>query len=278
MAAQPESDAPGGAFVVGEAVALDVRTASVFLRAAGAAIDVLVTLLAIALVFLAAVNVAPLQLDSALGQAVAVAILVTFLVIVPTVVETASSGRSLGKLAIGARVVRDDGGAVQARHAFVRALVGVLEIYLTFGGVALAVGFLNPHGKRLGDILAGTHAQAERVPHVPRVETGVPIELAEWAHTADVVRLPAPLARRIAQFLAQAPHLAPASRSRLAESLARDATPYVSPVPAVAPEALLAGIVAVRRHRDATALSLEAERMRALEPVLGARPAGFPIR
>ncbi|WP_353809277.1 RDD family protein [Agromyces sp. SYSU T00194] len=278
MPAEPDPDAPGDAYVVGEAVALDVRTASVFLRAGGAAIDVVATVLAALLTFVAAANVTAIALDTALGQAVGVGILATFLVIVPTVVETASSGRSLGKLAIGARVVRDDGGAIQARHAFVRALVGVLEIYLTFGGLALTVGFLNAQGKRLGDILAGTHAQAERVPAVPRAVTQLPPELADWARTADVARLPDPLARRIAQFLSQAPHLAPASRDRLATALAREVEPYVAPVPQVHPEALLAGVVAVRRHRDAVALELEAERMRALAPVLDGTPNGFPAR
>ena len=58
------------------------------------------------------------------------------ILIVPMLVETATGGRSLGKLAVGARIVRDDGGAIGLRHAFIRALLGVLEIFMTFGGLA----------------------------------------------------------------------------------------------------------------------------------------------
>ena len=105
------------------------------------------------------------------------------IVVLPTAVETASRGRSLGKLALGLRVVRDDGGAIGFRHAFIRALTGVVEIYLTFGGLAVLVGFLNPSSKRLGDLLAGTHAQVERVPKLPSTAFGVPPELVGWAAT-----------------------------------------------------------------------------------------------
>ena len=34
----------------------------------------------------------------------------------------------LGRLAVGSRIVRIDGGAAGFRHAFIRALVGVIEI------------------------------------------------------------------------------------------------------------------------------------------------------
>ena len=55
------------------------------------------------------------------------------LVIVPPSSRPLSRGKSLGKLAVGARIVRDDGGATGLRHALIRALAGVVEIYLTIG-------------------------------------------------------------------------------------------------------------------------------------------------
>ena len=39
-------------------------------------------------------------------------LLVTVMVVLPTTVETLTRGRSLGKLAMGIRIVRDDGGPV----------------------------------------------------------------------------------------------------------------------------------------------------------------------
>ena len=58
-------------------------------------------------------------------------------------------------MALGLRVVRDDGGPIRFRHALVRGLVGVVEIWLTVGAVALVVSLASSQGKRLGDFLAG---------------------------------------------------------------------------------------------------------------------------
>ncbi|GAA2040596.1 RDD family protein [Agromyces tropicus] len=263
------------AVLTGEAVALDLRPAGAVMRAGGAAIDVLATILVGLLALLA---IAGLELDEAAFRAVGLALVVTLIVVLPTAVETASRGRSLGKLALGIRVVRDDGGSIGFRHALIRALTGVLEIWMTFGGLAVLVGFLNPDSKRLGDLLAGTHGQVERVkPYVP-LAFGVPEPLAGWAAIADVGRMPDPLARRIASFLRNAPHLAPASRVRVAAGLAAEAAPWVSPVPRTDPELFLAAVAALRRSRDLTALGLVDARMAALEPVLDARPNGFPER
>ncbi|MDR5699846.1 RDD family protein [Agromyces aerolatus] len=261
--------------ITGEAVALDVRPASAVIRAGGTAIDVIVSLLLLLGIALA---LAGLQVDEAATRAILITSTVTVLVIVPTAVETATHGRSLGKLVMGLRVVRDDGGAIGFRHAFVRALTGVLEIYLTFGGLAVLVGFLNPSSKRLGDILAGTHAQIERAPKVHTQTFGVPAELTAWASTADIGRLPDPLARRVAAFFANAAHLMPASRLRVAASLADEVAPYVEPRPEAPPERFLAAVVAIRRERDLTALRREADRLAALAPVLDPRPADFPRR
>jgi len=73
-------------------------------------------------------------------------------------------------------------------------------------------------------------------------------------------------------------HLVPESRARLARSLAAEAAPFVSPLPAADPERFLAAVVALRRDRDLTALRLEDARMASLAPVLTATPVGFPDR
>lgn len=265
--------------LTGEAVALDLRATNVVLRGAGALIDTLVyvggtLLLAWLLITLAEA----VSLPENLFAAVAIVTAILGLVIVPAVVETATQGRSLGRLALGDRIVRDDGGAISFRHAFIRALVGLFEIVLTFGGLAVVVAMLNPRAKRLGDLLAGTYSQYERVPAPVDARFGMPVELTEWAATADVARLPDPLARRIAQFLAQASGHTPATRERLAQQLAADSLPYVSPVPAVAPELLLAGVAVLRRERESRALELERARLEQLQPTLAARPHGFPER
>lgn len=263
--------------VTGEAVALDVRPAGVILRAAGAIIDWVAYLL-IFLVVVMGVTWLVGDADDALARALMIIGLVFSILVVPMVVETVSGGRSLGKLAVGARIVRDDGGATQLRHAFIRALVGVIEIYLTFGGLAVMTALLNARSKRLGDLLAGTYSQHERVPRMPEPSDGVPVELAAWAGIVDVGPLPDRLARRVAQFLRQADKLTPATRARLASALAAEASPFVSPLPEVPAEVFLAGVAAVRRDREYAALMRQRERLERLQPVLTGRPHRFPDR
>ncbi|RFA15269.1 hypothetical protein B7R21_04405 [Subtercola boreus] len=265
--------------VTGEAVALDVRPASFILRAAGTLIDVLISVLLVVLAgLLTSIWQAATRADDAISQAIILSSVVFAVVVVPTVVETLTHGRSVGKLVIGARVVRDDGGSISLRHALIRSLTGVLEIYGTFGGLAILVSLLNPRAKRLGDLLAGTYSQHERVPHLVSHAQPVPPGLATWASVADVARLPDRLSRRIAQFLAESPRMVPDARARHAAALAAEAAPFVSPVPPVPPEVLLLGIAALRREREARSLALEASRLERLAPALTGSPHGFPDR
>jgi uncharacterized RDD family membrane protein YckC len=267
------------ALLTGEAVALDLRPTSIVLSAAGAAIDFLVYVGAFVLVILIFVTIAvQARAEDAVYGIVSVLALVGCLVIAPTAVERLSRGKSLGRLAVGARIVRDDGGAIGLRHAAIRSLAGLLEIFGTLGGIALIVGLLSPRSKRLGDLIAGTYSQYERVGKVPPPVFGIPTQLTSWAVTADVARMPDGLSRRIAQFLAQAPQLDPARRAAQAAALAQEASAFVSPVPPVPSELFLAGITVVRRGREAEALAGAARRLQTLQPTLRGVPHAFPDR
>ena len=95
--------------VTGEAVALDLRPASFASRALAIALDLLILVVGgwIVGVYLLSLLFA---LDDAAAAAVVLVTEVGILVGVPVTVETLTRGRSLGKLAAGLRVVRDDGG------------------------------------------------------------------------------------------------------------------------------------------------------------------------
>jgi uncharacterized RDD family membrane protein YckC len=265
--------------LTGEAVALELRPTSVVLRMAGATIDYLLYIaVTIGMIWLAFSVAAETGVPEELGAAISIACVVLGLVLLPAIVETAAQGKSLGRLALGDRIVRDDGGAIAFRHAVIRSFVGVLEIVFTFGGLAVVVAMLNARAKRLGDLLAGTYSQYERVAPARTQTFGVPVELVEWASTADVARLPDALSRRIAQFLRQAAGHLPATRERIARDLAAEAAGFVSPVPGGDPELFLAAVAALRREREATALRLERARLDELAPTLTALPHGFPDR
>jgi uncharacterized RDD family membrane protein YckC len=265
--------------LTGEAVALDLRPTGFALRAAGTIIDWLVYFggyIAILVILFSLADSAGTE-DAVYGILAVVAI-VGCLVIAPVVVETASRGKSLGRLAVGARIVRDDGGAIGFRHASIRALVGVLEIYMLLGGLAALVGLFSTRTKRLGDLVAGTYSQYERVTRVPPALFGVPAPLTDWARIADVARMPDRLSRRVAQFLSQAQHLTPERRRHQATQLSGEVSRFVSPLPAVDPELFLAGVAVVRREREYAALLLERDRLERVGPALRGLPHGFPER
>jgi uncharacterized RDD family membrane protein YckC len=285
MAADPDSDwiddyAPGEeGTLTGEAVRLDLHPTGFVLRALGAIIDMVAHLILFVLLLLVISAVtANLVVEPAFYAALAIILFVTSFVITPLVVETLTRGRSLGKLAIGGRIVRLDGGSIGLRQASVRAMVGFFEFFVTFGGAAALSGLLTARTQRLGDLLAGTYCQYERVSGSVTPLFGIPPQLAAWGRVVDVARMPTPLSRRITQFLAQASQYDPARRARLAAELAAEASVYVAPVPPVDPELFLAGITVVRREREAEGLRLERERLERLAPALRGTPHDFPTR
>jgi uncharacterized RDD family membrane protein YckC len=265
--------------MTGEAVGLDLRPTSYVLAAAGAAIDWVVYVFGAlgSLILVSIILVASGVTDSAIVATAQVATQVTALVVIPVAVETLSRGKSLGRLAVGARIVRDDGGAIGFRHAFIRGLVWIFEV-LPLGGIAAIVGIFNGRSKRLGDFLAGTYSQYERVAKPSVLVFAVPLELQGWARTADVARIPNRLAQRMSQFLRGAHQLTPSTRDQLARQLANEVSAFVSPIPQVHPELFVAGVVALRRDREFMALTLENERLSHLEAALGGRPYDFPTR
>jgi uncharacterized RDD family membrane protein YckC len=287
MAADPDSEwiddyAPGeDGTLTGEAVTLDLHPTGFVLRAAGALLDFVAhsVLFVIALI---AVGMATGMLGTE-PAVIAALLIVTFVVcfvLVPITVETLTKGKSLGKLAVGGRIVRLDGGSINLRHAAIRGLVGIIEFYMfpLFGGTAALFGLLTARTQRMGDLLAGTYCQYERVTGRVMPLFGIPPQLAAWGRVVDVARMPTQLSRRITQFLAQATQYSPDRRARLAADLAAEAAEFVAPIPPVEPELFLAGITVVRREREAEALRLERDRLARLQPALRGTPHDFPLR
>jgi uncharacterized RDD family membrane protein YckC len=251
--------------VTGEAVALDLPPASLALRLASGLVDVCLSVVLLVVVALVAMT-ATLRTDAALAWVAFIATLVTVLIVVPTATETLTRGRSLGKWALGLRTVRDDAGPISFQHAFVRALLGVVEVYAFSGAPAFLSALVSGRGKRLGDHAAGTYVVRERVRLKLPAPPAMPPALAGWAHSADIRPLPTGLALAVRQYLGRADGLAPAARASVGEQLAGQVLPLVAPPPppGTAPEAFLAAVVATRRERDTERLSREAALRRRL--------------
>ncbi len=267
---------PDDDMVIGEAVVLDLHPTSFATRMAAILIDLLV-LAVISVALLLVMFVALGAADAAALQAVTVALQVTVLVLVPAVVETLTRGRSVGKMALGLRVVRDDGGPVRARHAFIRAMVGVGELWLLVGSPAIICSLANDKGKRIGDLLAGTYVVNERSSNAPQVRIEMPQELAAWASAADIGRLPDHLAMSLRQFLARASTLHPGSRVTLGASLSEQTARLVAPAPppGTHPERFMAAVVAERRERELARLTRKRAAAQRREQVLHRLPHGL---
>lgn len=245
--------------VTGEAVALDLPPASLGSRMGSGLIDVVVTvalLIATILIF----GIAVLGTDGALAHVAFIGTMITVFLIFPTTVETLTRGRSLGKLAFGLRTVRDDAGPISFQHAFVRSLVGFVEVYAFTGAPAFFSGLLSNKGKRLGDHAAGTYVVRERVRLRLEAPAVMPAHLAPWARSADMAALPTGLALAVRQYLARSATLDHRTRHELGSQLASEVAAYVAPPPppGTEPHHYLAAVIASRRERDSARLGREA--------------------
>ncbi|HZF91159.1 RDD family protein [Streptomyces sp.] len=238
--------------VTGEAVALELRPARLPSRALAVLLDLAVAVLAYLAVSMMLV-LTTASWDEAARTAVSVATFVLVLVGAPIAVETLSHGRSLGKLACGLRVVRDDGGPIRFRHALVRGAIGVIEILLTFGVVACIASLVSARGRRLGDVFAGTLVVRERVP-AARVGFVPPPPpwLAGRFSGLDLSAVPDGLWLAVRQYLARMQQLDPQVGWVMAERLAADlAARTGAPVPqGVPPGAYLAAVLQERQARE----------------------------
>jgi uncharacterized RDD family membrane protein YckC len=170
--------------VTGDAVVLDVQIAQLPVRALAALIDLTVIFIAYMVgVMLWAVTI--YDFDDALSAAVLVIFTVLSIVGYPIIFETATRGRSLGKMALGLRVVSDDGGPERFRQALFRALSGFIEIWTFAGGPAVICSMLSTKGKRIGDVFAGTIVISERGPKMPP-PVPMPPALAWWASSLQL--------------------------------------------------------------------------------------------
>lgn len=246
--------------VTGDAVQLDVPIAQLPVRAAAALIDVTVMATGYGVLAMVWALTVP-ELDSALSAAVLLIVMVAVLVGYPVAFETATRGRSLGKMALGLRVVSDDGGPERLRQAVFRALASVIEIWMLTGGPAVICSMISPRGKRLGDVFAGTMVISERAPKL-NPPPMMPPELAWWASTLQLSGLGAEQAETARQFLSRAGQLEPGMRAQMGQRIAGDVLARIAPPPPPgAPlERVLAAVLAERHRRELTRLRVRPPR------------------
>ncbi|MEV6770909.1 RDD family protein [Nocardia sp. NPDC051030] len=240
-------------FTTGEAVAVELPIARVPTRAAAFLLDlILQVLIGLALVFVLLTLLAAIGADSAWRDAAVLVSMIAAVIGYPVLCETLSRGRSVGKLAMGLRVVRADGGPIDFRHAVTRGLAGIVDFWMLGTGlIAIVVSLCSPTGRRIGDALAGTVVVHDRG-RLPWPSLAVPPPwLAAWARQLDLSGLPDDLALAARRYLLRFGTLTPEVQDRLGRTLvitvcARLGTPPPNGYP---PMHILGAVLAERQRR-----------------------------
>lgn len=191
--------------VTPEGVALHLRAAGPLPRALAYVLDLIARI---------AIYMALYQVLTALfgGAGYAILMLVTFVMswFYMVLFEVLMQGRTPGKWALGLRVVAADGAPVGWMASFTRNLLRVVDALPVGYAVGLVTCLIDPWGRRLGDMVAGT-----LVVHAARQQTLYEAQVAP-ALAPTIVLLQHEQAAVVA-FAERAPRLTAARQAELAE-------------------------------------------------------------
>ena len=253
---------PGPArMVTPEAVPLEFQTANVGSRILAYVIDMAVVVAGI---------FAGLFAVALLGQATDVVVpdwvaITIVLVLLPSwwlgyfiAFETLWRGRTLGKAALGLRVVTTEGAPVRFRHAAIRGLLGVVDIAIASGFFAVVFILLTKDNQRLGDLVAGTLVLRERsgLAAPAPVSFAPPAGLEAYTATLDTSRLTIEEYQAVRTYLLRAASLPPGPRAALALQLADPLVARLRPPPpaGITPEQFLRCVGAAHQQRQRQAI------------------------
>jgi len=253
--------------VTGEAVVLDLAVARFPSRMIALLLDMIVELPVFIFVEWVAFITSAQHLNTASAAALVTAGYVLVFVGYPTTFETLTRGKTLGKMALGLRVVSDDGGPIRFRQALIRGLMAAfVEVWNPlFCWVGLITAMVSAKGKRLGDLAAGTFVISERFPQrqdLPASLAVIPPPLVGWAQNVELSRLSDHTAAAASSYLRRFHDLRPAARDALGLQLATSVAAQVSPPPppGTPPAAYLSAVLAVRRDREHARLAAQQAR------------------
>jgi uncharacterized RDD family membrane protein YckC len=249
--APPRSDR---GYVTPDAVALDLEVATIGSRGIAYLLDLL--LFAVVFLLLSLVQLALVGggwFDSGLGVAVALVLAFVWQFGYPIAFETLWRGRTLGKAAMGLRVVTVEGAPVGVRHATIRAVTAPVEVLLTTGLVASIASFVSPRAQRLGDLAAGTLVVRERgiAPEPTATSFAPPPGAAAYVAQVDVSALGPREYALVRDTLRRQAELSPEAGWQLSWEVAEAVAPLVRPLPpaGTAPAAFLQAVAAAVQQR-----------------------------
>jgi uncharacterized RDD family membrane protein YckC len=237
---------------------LDFERAGVASRTIAVVLDALA--LAVLLVVLLIVFDNVVGLGSGGGAAI-VAAATSLLVVVAWFCgfETLWRGRTLGKAAMGLRVISTDGTTIRFQQAFLRAAFAIFDFLLIpIGFVAVVSVLLSPRDQRLGDMAAGTIVVRERSARsfVAPAWFAPPPGWEAYARSLDVTAIDEERYGLIRSYLLRVPDLTVGARDHMAVRIANPVAQRMghSPPSYVHPHLFLLCVAAEwqRTHRGPT--------------------------
>jgi len=135
--------------------------------------------------------------------------------------ETFNRGRTVGRMVVKTRVVTVEGAPVRFRQAFIRSLLGIVDLLLTAGTVAVVSSLITKRGQRLGDLVAGTMVIRDPANKLPSgaLHFYAPHYLVGWSQTVDTQGLGNDGYQLVRDFLTRH-DLDESARARLADDVA----------------------------------------------------------
>lgn len=172
----------------------------------------------------------------------------------PAILETMWNGQTVGKRAIGLRVVTVEGAPVTFRHAAIRSMLGLVDFLLPPVGVAATLSvLLTRRDQRLGDVFAGTIVLRERTGAAFPVPVSFPPlpGFESYARTLDVGAVTPEQYALIRSFLIRVDSLLPHARAGIAVGLANPIAMAMHHTPPqnVTPEVFLVSVAAAYQLR-----------------------------
>jgi uncharacterized RDD family membrane protein YckC len=240
--------------VTPEAVVLEFETASVASRSLAQAID-----LGVRFGLLYALAIVAGLASAGIGTTPAIVLLFVgiFLLLFgyPAILETRWNGQTIGKRALGLRVVTVEGAPVRFRHSAIRSMLSIVDFLLPPLGVsATIVSLLNRRNQRLGDVFAGTVVLRERTGAAIPIPVSFPplpgYEL--YARSLDVGGITPEQYAVVRSFLIRVNTLTPGARAHLAVRLANAVATSMhhTPPASVHPETFLVSVAAAYQLRQ----------------------------
>lgn len=240
--------------VTPEAVRLDFPEATVGSRGVALTIDwIVMGVIALVLSLVAALTVDDPALPEWVPGSVAAIGSLLILFGYPIGFETVWHGRTPGKAIMGLRVATVEGAPINFRHAAIRAALGLVDFYSTFGVAAVISSLVSRRHQRLGDFVAGTVVLRERTTaqHASARRFEMPPAAAPLAAAIDTSGLTDRDYGVVRAYLLRAHALRPERRDEVGRQILDAISPRLGPLPPtrLPPDVLLHAIASRYQQR-----------------------------